>query len=825
MKIKIALCIIIMTFLSLQLHAQKKDAIDLDKNDDPVVDVDRNESDDVPPDKEMPVNDNDIDKDKDVKKKNGDKDTKKKVKNDSDIVITATRDKRAIGEVPASVKVVTRDDIAKSSIQFLDETLNTVSGVYNKRSKIADTTTSVSLRGFAGDNRSLTLLDGSPLNDSYSGGVNWFSVPPDSIERIEVAKGPFSSLYGRNAMGGVINIISKKPEGREIVAKTRYGSYNTIAPYVFYGDRLGDKVSFFVSGNYLKSDGYRSYPYQTTFSVGTGTGTSPFAPTGNFGSSTDVRGFAFDSSGRPYVTIGDKGMNWLNAYGCSARLFIDITKNHMITLLANFSENLTGYRGGRSYMVGSNGVPVYSGKVVMNLLGQDYNKTITPDMFTSGDNQTRNQTYMLKYNGKIDRVGLNARVSWREDSTWYTTPSSGSFEAGGPGTVNITKPKRTVDADVNAVISIIEKGDYDYINKLNLIVGAGLTWDQARGSEWKVVNYRETSDWTKHGNRYFKLSNMSGEQRMESLYAQLETRLVDMVSVYCGARFDYWTNYDGNSGYQQNAASNPFFFKSKKTNDWSVMPRIGLVVNPPLDLGEGMWKVEAIKFSYGQSFSPPTLYKMYKYWAYFSTTYLPNPWLKSEKGESWEVTLEQSFFKKHLKLTATYFQSVIRNMFYLYNIDPTTRIYSNVGEGTVIGCEGEAAVSIIKELSLFGSVTYMKTQITKNLSDPYSYHQHFQNVPRLMYATGVTWQHKYIEGSFTWHFTDKVYANSDNSDHARNVLGVYDRIKLMDAKLSVMPVDYVKLSFGCNNILDYQYYQYYKSQGRTFYGEAQFKYE
>lgn len=80
-----------------------------------------------------------------------------------------------------------------------------------------DTLAGLSLRGFSEQKRTLILMDGVPLNDSYSGGVRYGGLLPENVERIEVAKGPFSSLYGGYAMGGVVNILTKMPKKRSLL--------------------------------------------------------------------------------------------------------------------------------------------------------------------------------------------------------------------------------------------------------------------------------------------------------------------------------------------------------------------------------------------------------------------------------------------------------------------------------------------------------------------------------------------------------------------------------------------------------------------------------
>ena len=116
----------------------------------------------------------------------------------------------------------------------------------------------VIMRGIPSQVRNLVLLDGEPLNNGYTGMVNWNSLNPEDIARIEVARGPFSSLYGGNAMGGVINILTKTPQEREVTIKSGYGSDNTWTEYASYGDKLYNRLSVFAT---LRLQAKRRIPY------------------------------------------------------------------------------------------------------------------------------------------------------------------------------------------------------------------------------------------------------------------------------------------------------------------------------------------------------------------------------------------------------------------------------------------------------------------------------------------------------------------------------------------------------------------------------------
>lgn len=130
-----------------------------------------------------------------------------------EIVVTATKTEKKVEDAPGSITIVTQEDLKKQNIKTVDDAFQTLSGIFVKRNKgMADTTAGVRMRGFYGDQYTLVLLDGQPLNDAYSGGLEWGMVPVSNIERIEVIRGAASALYGGNAMGGVINIITKTPK-------------------------------------------------------------------------------------------------------------------------------------------------------------------------------------------------------------------------------------------------------------------------------------------------------------------------------------------------------------------------------------------------------------------------------------------------------------------------------------------------------------------------------------------------------------------------------------------------------------------------------------
>lgn len=173
--------------------------------------------------------------------------------------VTATKTERKVADVPASINIVTQKDIENSVASNANEILKNVAGVNIRNSMglmSTGTTNKLYMRGFGGtDARSLVLLDGVPLNDAYGGAVEWTQIPMDSIKRIEVVKGSGSSLYGSNAMGGVINIITKKPQKQQTNINLSYGSMNTKIGSISTSGKKG-KFGYYLSGQFTDSDGY-----------------------------------------------------------------------------------------------------------------------------------------------------------------------------------------------------------------------------------------------------------------------------------------------------------------------------------------------------------------------------------------------------------------------------------------------------------------------------------------------------------------------------------------------------------------------------------------
>jgi iron complex outermembrane receptor protein len=177
-----------------------------------------------------------------------------------EVVVTATRQEESLSKVPANVTVVNENQIARSPAQNVPELLRSVAGVLVNDITGNGRTYTVDLRGF-GETASLNtlvLVDGRRINQADLSGVDWTLIPKDRVERIEIVRGGRGSvLYGDNATGGVINIITKKGTQELTGAgSVLAGSYKTFQSGGSVSGTVNN-LSIAVNGNYRSSDGYR----------------------------------------------------------------------------------------------------------------------------------------------------------------------------------------------------------------------------------------------------------------------------------------------------------------------------------------------------------------------------------------------------------------------------------------------------------------------------------------------------------------------------------------------------------------------------------------
>lgn len=181
----------------------------------------------------------------------------------TEVVVTADREPEPISRTGSSISVVKGETLATSNPGSLVDALRTVPGLDISESGGPGSTTNIRLRG-ANTGQTLVMIDGIRINDptAASGDFDFAMFAPSAIERIEVLKGPQSALYGSDAMGGVVNIITKKGSGpAQFNIRTEGGSYGTAATNGSVTGSWGP-WSYAVTGGGQHSNGFSRYGYR-----------------------------------------------------------------------------------------------------------------------------------------------------------------------------------------------------------------------------------------------------------------------------------------------------------------------------------------------------------------------------------------------------------------------------------------------------------------------------------------------------------------------------------------------------------------------------------
>ena len=169
----------------------------------------------------------------------------------SPIIVTATRTAQTANESLATVSVINRDDIETSQAISVTELLRTQAGIHISTQGGYGKSQAVFVRGTEAGHM-LVLIDGIRAASATTGEFAWESIATDQIEKIEIVYGPRTSLYGSDAIGGVINISTRKADHSS--ASISYGSFNTKRIDVATGG--GTDIKYSLSAGSLETSGF-----------------------------------------------------------------------------------------------------------------------------------------------------------------------------------------------------------------------------------------------------------------------------------------------------------------------------------------------------------------------------------------------------------------------------------------------------------------------------------------------------------------------------------------------------------------------------------------
>ncbi|MFH1784348.1 MAG: TonB-dependent receptor [bacterium] len=174
-----------------------------------------------------------------------------------EIVVSAARNPKAVKELGTNVSVITREDILKLKSEDIGDILGRQTGIIVSKEGTLGANRSLAIRGVNAQ-QVLVMVDGRPVNSTSLGLAEISQIPLNNVEQIEIIRGAHSSLYGANAVGGVINIVTRKPS-TDIPLTDIYfsaGSYNTSKLGMNFSQRK-ENLNYSVNAGQDISNGWR----------------------------------------------------------------------------------------------------------------------------------------------------------------------------------------------------------------------------------------------------------------------------------------------------------------------------------------------------------------------------------------------------------------------------------------------------------------------------------------------------------------------------------------------------------------------------------------
>ncbi|MBU1397878.1 MAG: TonB-dependent receptor, partial [Proteobacteria bacterium] len=596
-----------------------------------------------------------------------------------EIVVTATKSEKTLMDAPGSVSVVKKDEIEKRNVKDVDEAIRMVTGVYDRKRKgFADTMPSINIRGIYGTDRNLILIDGQPVSEHV-----WRRFPLELVERIEVVKGPFSSLYGEGAMGGVVNVITKKPKEKlELKLNTGIETFNSRNYEMLCSGKL--KGWFYsASARKRQTDGY---PSVLTVKSATTQTTKPTA-------GTEVTGWeeTTDKKGSERFLIGDAGDNYYNDISYNTKLGYEFSSVSRVQLDFTRTDYEYGYKNGKSYLLDTiTGNVVNKGdvffydseekkwKVVKNISETDFESSYGGNVID-----------LLNFSGetKISDISLKSYLSYDKNDYWWVQPSltaayiQPSWGEKTRGELLASKPLPLEQI---------------------LTVGIELRESKDEGE------YYNLTDWKDKNTRTDLTQERRGKTSILGLYLQDEIGLFEPFTIYLGGRYDKWQASEGYNFIIKNGSTTTWTFDKRDIDCFS--PRISLVYKVSEDT--------RARFSIGRAFRGPTSYDMYRGWEYISAgkrmATLSNPDLNPEKITSGEVGIEQVFAEK-TSIKVAYFHNRMNDYIYTKTFtEDEVKEYGQLHYGTTSYYSEISQKQNIAEAKSEGLELDIRTKLSKN---------------------------------------------------------------------------------------------------------------
>lgn len=685
-----------------------------------------------------------------------------------------------VEKIPGNASVLNARQIQNMPNTKIADTLKKLAGVRVDNDTSFNPRPKIKIRGI--NYGTLLMLDGVILSDLEGESRILNQISLYDVERVEVARGAFSSLYGAGAIGGVVNFITAMPSefssqiiisyGDEFVKDT--ADKNLIRAYANVGDVFFDKkLRLKLSAGYTQSEGYPSFP--TTLPSGIQ------AP-------NDISGITTDKAGN--LIIGDGGKRNYHVYDVRLKAEYGINDSHMLSAMLSFSNHSYKFKHFTSYITDN--------------AGQSTNLVDGKDYFVgSGIGGIGNYSHLLgnlTYEHDFDSSSLKLSFSSMNlFSLWQdATQGEGNRYGGAGGTQDIDSTSNYIDiiytmnlGSRHTLISAAQFRYYDFVQH------------NRNMTNWKVSSTR-TDTYRSYGGKAF----------VASAFMNLHSSLSQSLSSSLGIRYDYWRNY---AGYLTNTL-NP-------TTNRHNQGAIASILSPKLSLNYTPESTQGLIFktSLGSGFRMPTMRDMYQF-THGNTFWEINPDLKQESALSFDIGAE--YYNKSFEGKLYYYDTELWDMIYRSGAGNQNNPYKNInaGRGRIHGAELSAQVPIMRDVFIEGNYTLTLAKILKNDAKPNTEGKQLAATPKHMANIALNYFPQYgFYGSIWAYYAPAFFADDMNTPALKNTYGNYEAQFTLNAKCGYNFKNGIDLSASFANITNNRYYDFYRVAGASYALQLRYK--
>ena len=707
------------------------------------------------------------------------------------ITVTATRTMEDIIKTPSAVSVVTDKDIETRRVDTVTDALQMLPGVYKSQKANGG----LQIRGFDSTDI-LVLLNGVPMNNTFNNGVDWEAIPVHSIERIELVRGPGSSLYGGRGVAGVINIQTKQQQPKQSVkdihwhGQIGYGSHGTLNNELGFDAQVSNRITVGMSGEQRKTDGYPGF-----FITGRAANIRPSTVT-----VTPDNPVPQTKDGS--YLLGSRGDKSFNNKNLSAYVMMKLRDRESLTYSYLYTKNRYAYENPMSTIT-VNGAPIFSGNVKIN--NQKY-VALRTSRYLGYDGLKEYHAHNLQYKNDKNKLQVTFNILDRKKDGFSSPSNPNTPNYSGPGDDSFY-PGKTINFDAQKV--------WDRMGKHSVVAGINWKKESFEQKRRELTNWRNHSsfDSTTYPGGLYEINK--GATNNLALFVQDTYRPNFNWAIYTGLRIDRFKKFDGQH-VTYDTTNNRYDTVNHgegSYTEWSPRLAIEHYVTDSLN----------VYASYGHSFNPPPLSQVYRY----TDVVRANPNLNPERSDTFEVGMKKEWgTKTALNLSAFYVKTKDKVKYvthYDNNGDVDYKMYENVDQETRRGIELELRHQLSSKWSVFGNYTWQMGRIKhKDLpnTNASGYEEINYDIPKHIFHAGL----EYTNGKWNALWDAQYVSRRQSVDDITGQYGSSDSYFISNVAMNYKFSKEATLQLGIQNVFNRIFYDDEATAGRTYSASMKFKF-